>query len=137
MLLIRRKNIDQSMICVHPKMHPSKIVEIENFRKFSISKFFIFDLKIFHFHTFFNENFENFWDKKIENFDLKNFHFHIIFNENFRKFSKFFRSQTISMGASLDGRRSSTNQYFSFGSKAFVQELYKVCSCHFSRSECQ
>ena len=26
-------NIDWSMICVHPKMHPSKKKEIENFRK--------------------------------------------------------------------------------------------------------
>ena len=67
-----------------------KIFEIENFRKFSISKIFIFiqfSMKIF----------EIFRSKIFEIFDLKKFHFHTNFNENFRNFfdlnffSKFFK----------------------------------------------
>ena len=71
-----------------------KNFEIEKFRKILISK-----------------NFKIFIEKcmKMKNFEI----------ENFRKFSisKFFDL------ASLDGRRSSPNKSFSFGSKAFDAEM--------------
>ena len=62
MLLVRKDSIKKSMICVHPKMHPSKIFEIENFRKFSISKIFIF---IQFSMKNFDEHFRRFFDLKI------------------------------------------------------------------------
>ena len=84
MLLIRKDSIKKSMICVHPKMHPSKIFETENFRKFS--KIFIenyMKMKIFEI-----ENFRNFLISKIfKIFIEKCMKMKIFEIENFRKFS--------------------------------------------------
>ena len=84
MLLIRKDSIKKSMNCVHPKMHPSKIFETENFRKFS--KIFIenyMKMKIFEI-----ENFRNFWSQKIfKIFIGKCMKMKIFETENFRKFS--------------------------------------------------
>ena len=119
------------MICVHPKMHPSKIFEIENFRKISISKIFIFIHFQWKFWKFLRSKIcENFRSQKISFsykfqwkiliffrskisifFDLKKFHFHWIFNENFENFRKKINLENFQF-STLSCSNFLSNQYF-------------------------
>ena len=121
---VRHENLERSIKKIKTfywKRKKLEHVEVGIWKILRSKIFKIFDLKIFHFHTNFNENFRKFWDRKFSKFlisiffifDLKNFHFHTNFNENFREKNDFFRSQKIS------DANFNMLQLFSFSIKSF------------------